>query len=141
MTHHQLGFQRSHSFQSNAYDDEDRSTAHRDLQLRNSEVEDDRENSDNSEEYRTDESDLGENSLNEIAGGFTRSDTGDTAVVLAEIVSYLNGIILHGNIEVVKSDDKQEINYRIPGAVISEEVEKTYIEVLPESNGICRTLK
>ena len=58
VTHHQLGFQSSHSFQRNAYDNEDRSTAHRDLQLRNSEVEDDRENSDNSEEYRTDESDL-----------------------------------------------------------------------------------
>lgn len=56
MTHHQLGFQSSYGFERNAYDDEDRSTAHRDVELWYRKIEKYREYSDDSEEDRTDKS-------------------------------------------------------------------------------------
>ena len=95
MTHHHLGLHSSDGFKYNAYDDQYRSTAHGDVHSRNCHMEQNWEDSDDTEAYSADKSNLGKYSLNEIAGRLTGSYTGDTAVVLTEVVCDLNRIVLH----------------------------------------------
>ena len=131
MTHHQLRFQCPDRFNRNADDDQDRSTAHgRNVDM--GEVqEDDREDSDDAEENRTDQTDLGENSLDVVGGGLSGTDTGDTAVGLAEIVCHFNRIILNCNIEIVEQDDQDEIDNSVRIASGREEVYETSVELFP----------
>ena len=131
MTHHQLGFQRPDRLDRNADNDQDRSTAHRrDVDM--GEVqEDDREDSNDTEEDRTDDRDLVENSLNVIGGGLSGTDTGDTAVRLAEVVRHFNRIVLDRYIEVVEQDDQDEVDDCVRVASGREEVYETSVELFP----------
>lgn len=127
MTHHHLRFHCSYGFESDAYDDEDRRTAHCDLQTADR-TEDYREDSDDTEEDSAYEGDLSEYPAEVVAGRLTGSYTGHAAVRLSEVVGDLYGVILHRNIEVVKSDDQEEIQSCIERMSIAEPAHQSRIE-------------
>ena len=130
MTHHKMWFKCTCCFERNAYCNEDSCTAHWELlELRVDLTDDDRDNSDNAEEERTDESDLWKNFLDVIRSGLTGSDTGDTAVWLSKVISNLDRIILDRYIEVIERYDKQEVNRCITPASCREEVAEALVEL------------
>ena len=94
MTHHHLGFHSSCCFKCDRNNDQDGRTAHCYVHLRD-DREDYREDSDNAEEHSSHKSDLSEDLLQVIRCGLSGSYTGDSSVVLSEIVSDLNGVVLH----------------------------------------------
>ena len=122
MSHHHLGFKRSDGFQNNAYNNEYRRTAHCNSKLWESKVGENREYCDNAKEERADESYLAEHPLDEIAGGFTGTNTRDTAVILTETVCDLYRIVLHGNLKIGKCNNQQEIKNSLPWTGITEEI-------------------
>ena len=108
MTHHHLRLHSSCSFKRNGNNDKYRGTAHCYIHLGHN-SEDDREYSDNAEEHSSDERDLSEDLLQMIGGRLSGSYTGDSAVVLSQIVGDLNRVVLHGNIEIVESNDEYKV--------------------------------
>ena len=125
MTHHQLGFQSSCRFQCNADADQDRGTAHGEgLEIRVDLGQEDREDRNDTQEDGTDECDLGEHSLEVIRSGLTGADARDGAVGLPQTVGDLNGIVLHGNVEVVERDDQNKVQCGVAPAGRSEEIDE-----------------
>ena len=129
MTHHYLALERSYGLKCNADNDEDRRTADADtLQRRYAQCQNDREYSDDSEEYRTDQRDLVERVVDEVRSGLARSVAGDSAVVLLQVVCDLNRIVLNGNVEIVECNDEQEVDDRIEGTSLAEQPYKAVPE-------------
>ena len=70
----------------------------------------DRQYSHRSQEDRAQEGDLVQGAGDEIAGRLAGTEAGDRAVVAAQIVGDLNGVVLDGHIEVVKGQDQQQVD-------------------------------
>ena len=131
MTHHYLALEGSYSFKRNTDYDEDRCTAEADTAERgNDKRQNDREYRDDTKEDRADQGDLVERVVNEIGSGLARTITGDSAVVLLQIVCDLNRIVLDRYIEVVECDDEQEVNDRIQRTSLAEQSYKAVPETL-----------
>ena len=83
MTHHDLALERSYGLKCDADNDQDRCAADADTLKRGyAERQNDRENSDDSEEYRADQCDLVERVIDEVRSGLARSVARDRTVVL-----------------------------------------------------------
>ena len=131
MTHHDLALESSYSLKRNTDNDEYRRTADADTaELRNAKRQNDGEDSDDSEEYRADQRYLVERMIDEVGSGLARTITGDSAVVLLQVVRDLNRIVLNGNIEIVECDDEQEVNYCIKRSTLIEYSQETAPEAL-----------
>ena len=78
------------------------------------------DNGDDAEIESTEESDLVEHLLDELAGRLARTEAGDVAAVLLQVVGHLDGIELDGGIEVGEEDYQQEIDYRVGNGVGTE---------------------
>ena len=114
MTHHDLALERSYGLKCDADNDQDRCAADADTLKRGyAERQNDREYSDDSEEYRADQCDLVERVIDEVRSGLARSVARDRTVILLQVVCDLNRIVLNGNIEIVECDDEQEVNHCI----------------------------
>ena len=127
MTHHHLGFKSSCGLKRYAYNDEYRGTSHCDRQLGDN-TEDDGEDSNDTQEHSSHQSDLSEYPLEVIAGRLTGSYTGNAAVVLSQIVSDLNRVVRHTYIEVVESDDENEVETAVERMSILKPFEESFIE-------------
>ena len=137
MTHHHFGFQCTNCFQSHADNDQNGSTAHcQRTEVRVCLVHRNREDCNNAEEERTNQSDLRKDTLNVIGCWLARANAWDTAVALPQIVCNFDRIVLHGYIEVVKCNNQNEINHCITPAVGMEEGQESIIELLPAANRI-----
>ena len=78
MTHHDLALERSYGLKCDADNDQDRCAADADTLKRGyAERQNDREYSDDSEEYRADQCDLVERVIDEVRSGLARSVTRD----------------------------------------------------------------
>ena len=131
MTHHDLALESSYCLKGNTDNDEDRSTADADTAERgNHKRQNDREYRDDTKEDRADQGDLVERVVNKIGSGLARTITGDSAVVLLQIVCDLNRIVLDRYIEVVECDDEQEVNDRIQRTSLAEQSYKAVPETL-----------
>ena len=129
MTHHHLAFERTYSFKRNAYYDQQCCTAKADaLQAGYEHRNDDGEYGDDSEEYRTDQCYLVEGVVNKVGSGLTGSVTGDSTVVLLEVICDLNRIVLNGNVEIVERDDQHEVDNSVKNTVLAEQSYKTIPE-------------
>ena len=93
MTHHNLALKCTNGFKCNTDNDEDRCTAEADACQTSAQREDYGENCDDSEEYRTYKSYLVERIVDEIGSGLTGTITGDSTIVLLQVVCDLNRII------------------------------------------------
>lgn len=80
-----IAFQRTAGLKRHTHDDQQRSTTQLDGGAGDV-AEDDGEACHDGQEDRADQSDLGQGLRDEIAGGLARTDAGDGAVVLAELV-------------------------------------------------------
>ena len=79
----------------------------------------DRQYSHRSQEDGTDEGDLVQGAGDEIAGRLAGTEAGDRAVVAAQIVGDLNGVVLDGHIEVVECQNQQQVDHNVqPGGVV-----------------------
>ena len=47
--------------------------------------------------------------VNEVGGRLAGTEAGDEAAVLLQVIGHLNGVELHGGIEIAEADDQQEI--------------------------------
>ena len=54
-----------------------------------------------------------------------RTDAGDGAVVLAELVGNVHGVVLDRNVEVVERNDQQHVNDEVKSAVVVEHAEES----------------
>ena len=70
------------------------------------------DNGDDAEIESTEESDLVEHLLDELAGRLARTEAGDVAAVLLQVVGHLDGVELHRGVEVTKAHDEQEIEQK-----------------------------
>ena len=116
MTHHHLAFKRTYGLKSNTYDDKHRGTAQGETLYTAYILENDRENRYEAEEDGADKRNLRQRVVNKVRRRLSGSVTGDSAVVLLKVVSDLDGVILDSHIEVVESDDKQEVKHRVQPA-------------------------
>ena len=92
-----IAFQGTTGLQGNA--DHDKQARTTQLDGRAGDVtEDDGQACDDRQEDGADQSDLGQRLGDEIAGGLARADAGDGAVVLAELVGNINGVLLDRNV-------------------------------------------
>ena len=129
MTHHYLALERTYCFKRYTYYDEYRCTTDGDSRKRRyAQSTDNGEDGDNSEEYSADKCDLVERVVDKVGSGLSGAIAGDSAVILLQIVGYLNRIILNGYIEIVKRNDKQEVQYSIRNAAGAEESYETMPE-------------
>ena len=129
MTHHDLALERSYGLKCDADNDQDRCAADADTLKRGyAKRQNDREYSDDSEEYRADQCDLVERVIDEVRSGLARSVARDRTVVLLQVVCDLNRIVLNGNIEIVECDDEQEVDHCIQRTALAEQ---SY-EAIPE---------
>ena len=55
-----------------------------------------------------------------------RTDAGDGAVVLTELVGNVHGVVLDRNVEVVERNDQQHVNDEVKSAVVVEHAEESY---------------
>ena len=99
VTHHHLGLHRSYSLKCYAYNDEYGGTAHSDLNAADS-AEDDREDSDDTEEDSAHEGDLREYPFEVVAGGLTGSDAGYVSTLFLNVVTNLQRVECYGGVEV-----------------------------------------
>ena len=67
-------------------------------------------NSDDAKIDGAEEGDLVEHLLDELAGGLARTEAGNVAAVLLQVIGHLNRIELDGGIEISEEDDQQEVN-------------------------------
>lgn len=131
MTHHDLALESPYSFKGNTDNDEDRRTADADTSERgNAQRQNDREYCHDTEEYSADQGDLVERVVDEIRSGLARTITGDSAVVLLQVVCDLNRIVLDRYIEVVECDDEQEVDHCVQRSALVEHSEESTPEAL-----------
>ena len=131
MTHHDLALESPYSFKGNTDNDEDRRTADADTSERgNAQRQNDREYCHDTEEYSADQGDLVERVVDEIRSGLARTITGDSAVVLLQVVCDLNRIVLNRYIEVVECDDEQEVDHCVQRSALVEHSEESTPETL-----------
>ena len=134
MSHHDLALERTNRLKRNADDDQHCRTAER--YLREARVyprENDREYRDNSEENSADKRYLVQGIVDEVRRGLARTITGNSAVVLLQVVCYLHGIIGDRHIEVVEAQNQQEVEDSVCGRGVCE---KSH-EALPEIVTAC----
>ena len=127
MTHHHLRFESSCGLKRNAYNDEYRGTSHCEWHLGDS-TEDDREDSDDTEEHSSHQSDLTEYPLEVIAGRLTGSYTGNAAVVLSQVISDLNRVVRHTYIEVVERTDENEVETSVERMSVLKPLQESCVE-------------
>ncbi len=128
MTHHHLGFHLFHRFKSNAYHNDDGSTAHGEASQTSYVTVNDGHDGDECQEQRTNEGNSGEDLADKFSGGLAGTDARDGAVVLPQVVGHLNGVILDGHIEIREHQNQNEVQYGIQPAGGGEGVK----EALPE---------
>ena len=118
MPHQQLGLQSLHRLQGNAHNDDDGGAADRQVPDPTHEVAgDDGQQSHNAEIHSTKDNDLVDDLLDEISGGSARTEAGNEAAVLLQVVGYLHRIILNGGVEPAEEEDHQEVHDRVePGS-------------------------
>ena len=114
-----IAFQRTAGLKRHTHDDQQRSTTQLDGGAGDV-AEDDGEACHDGQEDRADQSDLGQGLRDEIAGGLARTDAGDGAVVLTELVGNVHGGVLDRNVEVVERNDQQHVNDEVKSAVVIE---------------------
>ena len=67
-----------------------------------------------------DRGNFAQNLHNKISGRLAGTDARDGAVVLAQVVGDLDGIVLDGDVEIVERQDQQRVDERISQPVVVE---------------------
>ena len=119
-----IAFQRTAGLKRHTHDDQQRSTTQLDGGAGDV-AEDDGEASNDGQEDRADQSDLGQGLRDEIAGGLARTDAGNGTVVFAKLVGNVHGVVLDRNVEVVERDDQQHVNDEVKNAVVVKHAEES----------------
>ena len=120
----------TYSLKSNAYYDEERVTAESDCGERNAvridssdyDVNEHRKTRDDAKEDRTDKSNSVKNLLDIHNGGLTRTDAGDGAAILLNVVRNLNRVEGDQYVEVRKYDDQRQVDDEVEPSIIIEEL-------------------
>ena len=120
LLHGQLGFDNSHRFEGNANNNQDGGASQCNI-CACKHGKDDRKHRNQSQEQRSYHSNLPNNASNKFRSWFSRTDTGNDAIVLPEVIGNLNGIILNRNIKEVKRNNQNKVDARISPAVIIED--------------------
>ena len=126
MTHGHLSFDIAVGFGYNTTNDDDGGTTERETceVAAGDDVDDHRENSNNGEQKRTDESDTGKDLGDVLSSRTTGTDTGNGTAVVLQVVSNFYGVERNGGVEVSKRDDEYKGKDRIYNAVGTEEIEE-----------------
>ena len=108
MTHEHLRLHLLDRVKRNTDDDDDRGAAQSHIgEVRGDRTDDQRYQSDDAEEYGTDEGNLAERLGDEVAGRLAGTEARDEAAVLLQVVGDLDRVELDGCIEVCKCEDQQ----------------------------------
>ena len=126
MTHCHLTLDLSCSLNDNTYNDDDGGasecqSAHR---IICEEVDDHGEYCNDRKEDSADKCDSVKNLCDVIRCGLTGTDTGDGAAVLLKVIGYLYRVERDQDVEVSKSDDKNEGKHSIEPAVCCKQIEE-----------------
>ena len=126
MTHSHLCFDFADGFSYNtAYNDDGGTTECETCEVAaGDDVDNHRENSNNGEQKRTDESDTGENLGDVLSSGTSGTDTGDGTAVGLQVVGNFYGVEGNRGVEVSERDDEYESKDRIYNAFGAEEIEE-----------------
>ena len=126
MTGGHIAFQRTGGVKSNADHDQQAGTAKLDgdvgqITQHNGQARNNRQ------EDAADQGDLLQGLGDEVAGGLAGADARDGAVVLAQLIADVDGVVLDRNIEVVETDDQQHISHQVHRAGVVEHLEEDVV--------------
>ena len=125
--HQHVAFHGAAGVQRHAHDDQQAGTAQ--LNAHAGDVaQHDGQHRDDAKEHSADQGDLAQALGDEVAGGLARTDAGDGAVVLAQVVGDLHRVVLNGHVEVVEGQDQQQVDDGVEDAVVVEHVEERHPE-------------
>ena len=122
MPHQHLRLERLDGVERNANHDDDGRAADGQRAVANDDADDDRQDRNDCQIQGAKERDLVDDLQNEIGGRLARTEAGDEAAVLLQVVCNFNRVELHGRVEVAERDDEQEIANDIHGALRVEDV-------------------
>src|SRR3954453_17595931 len=108
VAHHQLGLELFHRVQRDADDDEQRGPAEEEVRARLVD-EDRRQGGDRGEVERPREREPGEDAVEELGGRAPRSDAGDEAPVLLQVVGLVDRVERDRGVEVREEDDQDRL--------------------------------
>ena len=132
MAHRDLAFKLTSCFESNADQNDHRSTTEH--QVSESGLfcpcKENRKNCHKGKEYRTHKGNSVHYLLDIVGSGFTGTVTEDCTTVLLQVVSNFNRIKGNGEVEVCKRDDQKEERYGIEPTVGCKELRKSAPEVI-----------
>ena len=105
MAHHHFGLQLTDSIQRNADDNQNGSTAQRNVHAGDG-GEQNRQGSNQAQKQCANQSNLGDHLSNKLTGGSAGADTRNRAIVLLQIIGHFHRVILNRHIEIVEHDDQ-----------------------------------
>ena len=126
MTHSHLSFDFAEGFGYHAAYNDDGGTTERETceVAAGDDIDNHRENSNNGEKKRTDESDTGENLGDVLSSGTSGTDTGNGTAVGLEVVGNFYGVEGNRGVEISERNDEYEGKDGINNAVGTEEIEE-----------------
>ena len=113
VAHQHLRLDGCDGLQSNADHDDDGRAAKGESRVAHDRAEKNRQDRDDAEIDRAEEGNLVDDLADEVSGRTARTEAGNEAAVLLQVVGHLNRVVLNGRIEVAEAHDQDQIDDRI----------------------------